>query len=59
MNIIDYNTEHLHLTRQLDGILLQKKTRELRLREKYQSTKDDPSPIFYQIMAEKIGRIGL
>ena len=33
---------------------MQKKTiRELKLKEKYQSTKDDPSPIFYQIMAER------
>ena len=54
MNNINYNTEHQRLTKQLDEIIMHKKSiRDSKLREKYQSTKDDPSPIFYQIMAER------
>ena len=54
MNNINYNTEHQRLTKQLGEIITQKKSiKDSKLREKYQSTNDDPSPIFYQIIAER------
>ena len=54
MNSIKYNIEHQKLNRQLEEINRQRRElRETKLKEKYQSTKDDPSPIFYQIMSEQ------
>ena len=54
MNSIKYNIEHQKLNRQLEEINRQRRElRETKLREKYQSTKDDPSPTFYQNMSEQ------
>ena len=54
MNSVKYNLEHQKLNRRLEEINRQKRDlRETKLREKYQSTKDDPSPTFYQNLSEQ------
>ena len=51
---IEYNIEHQRLNRQLEEVIKQKKNiKDLKLREKFQSVKDDPSPIFYKIRSDK------
>ena len=54
MNSMKYNIEHQRLNKQLEEINRQRRElRETKLRDKYQSTKDDPSSTFYQIMSEQ------